>query len=165
VHLPRWRLPWSWPVPMATVMEALRKRFTDYGPTSSFLMCASLSETSLLHHLPAQQDRASPPHGSAAAVGGAHSHLGRRGHGFRRRLTTVEWQIGDPQSSTDSPNIATSCLSVICAAHLFFDNIMKLHGIPSSIVSDQGPVFTRNFWQELFKLTGVKLQMSSVFHP
>jgi hypothetical protein len=31
-------------------------------------------------------------------------------------------------------------------AHLFFDNIAKLHGIPSSIVSDCDPVFTGHFW-------------------
>jgi hypothetical protein len=29
--------------------------------------------------------------------------------------------------------------------HLFYDNIVKLHGIPSSIVSDQDIVFTSNF--------------------
>jgi hypothetical protein len=48
---------------------------------------------------------------------------------------------------------------------LFFDNVVKLHRIPSSIVSDRDPVFTGNFWRELFKLAGVKLQMSSTFHP
>jgi hypothetical protein len=47
----------------------------------------------------------------------------------------------------------------------FFDNVVRLHGIQASIVSDRNPVFTSNFWRELFKLTGVKLNMTSVFHP
>jgi E3 ubiquitin-protein ligase DOA10 len=47
----------------------------------------------------------------------------------------------------------------------FFDNIARLHDIPSSIVSDRDAVFTSNFWKELFALAGVKLQMSSTFHP
>jgi hypothetical protein len=50
-------------------------------------------------------------------------------------------------------------------AHAFFTKIVRLHGIPSSIVSDRDPTFTSNFWQELFKLSGVYLQMSSAFHP
>jgi hypothetical protein len=51
---------------------------------------------------------------------------------------------------------------VVC---LFFDNVVKLHGMPSSIVSDCDPVFTGHFWQELFRLAGVRLQLSSAFHP
>ena len=50
-------------------------------------------------------------------------------------------------------------------ARAFFDNIVRLHDIPCSIVSDRDPVFTSNFWTELFRLTGVKLHMSSTFHP
>jgi hypothetical protein len=42
---------------------------------------------------------------------------------------------------------------------------VKLHGIPSSIVSDRDPMFTGHFWRELFTLVGVKLQLSSAFHP
>jgi hypothetical protein len=47
----------------------------------------------------------------------------------------------------------------------FFDNIVRLHGMPCSIVSDRDVVFTSNFWTELFRMAGVKLQMSSAFHP
>jgi hypothetical protein len=47
----------------------------------------------------------------------------------------------------------------------FFDNIVKLHGIPSSIVSDRDPVFTGHFWKALFGLAGVTLQFTSAFHP
>jgi hypothetical protein len=39
-----------------------------------------------------------------------------------------------------------------------------LHGIPGSIVSDRDAMFTSTFWQELFKLIGIKLQKSSAFH-
>lgn len=34
-------------------------------------------------------------------------------------------------------------------ADLFLDNIYKLHGLPKSILSDRGPVFTSQFWQQL----------------
>lgn len=47
----------------------------------------------------------------------------------------------------------------------FFAKVVRLHGIPSSIVSDQNPVFTSEFWCKLFRLVGVKLQMTSAFHP
>ncbi|WVZ84790.1 hypothetical protein U9M48_031778 [Paspalum notatum var. saurae] len=50
-------------------------------------------------------------------------------------------------------------------ARAFFVEIVRLHGIPSSIVSDCDPVFTSAFWRELFHLSGVKLKMSSAFHP
>jgi hypothetical protein len=50
-------------------------------------------------------------------------------------------------------------------AWVFFDGVVRLHGIPSSIVSDRDPVFTSQFWRELFALSGVKLNMSSAFHP
>jgi hypothetical protein len=50
-------------------------------------------------------------------------------------------------------------------AKAFFDHIARHHGIPCSIVSDRDPVFTSTFWTELFTRTGVKLQMSSAFHP
>jgi hypothetical protein len=50
-------------------------------------------------------------------------------------------------------------------ARAFFTEIVRLHGILSSIVNDRDPTFTSNFWQELFKLSGVRLQMSSSFHP
>lgn len=39
-------------------------------------------------------------------------------------------------------------------AEVFTKEIVRLHGIPSSIVSDRDPIFVSNFWQELFKLHG-----------
>jgi hypothetical protein len=50
-------------------------------------------------------------------------------------------------------------------ASVFMQIIYKLHGLPASIISDRDPIFTSNFWQSLFKLSGVNLKMSSSFHP
>ena len=48
---------------------------------------------------------------------------------------------------------------------LFLQHVFKLHGLPSSIVSDKETVFTSLFWEELFKRQGVDLAMSSSYHP
>jgi hypothetical protein len=40
-------------------------------------------------------------------------------------------------------------------ARAFFDGIVRLHGFPSSIVSDRDPVFTGHVWRDLFKCVGV----------
>ena len=50
-------------------------------------------------------------------------------------------------------------------ARAFFDGIVWLHGFPSSIVSDRDPVFTSHVWRDLFKMSRVKLCMSTAFHP
>ncbi|WVZ77022.1 hypothetical protein U9M48_024925 [Paspalum notatum var. saurae] len=50
-------------------------------------------------------------------------------------------------------------------AQAFFTDIVRLHGVPRSIVSDRDPVFTSAFWRELMRLMGTKLHMSSAFHP
>ena len=50
-------------------------------------------------------------------------------------------------------------------AAMFMKDIFRLHGMPQSIVSDKDVVFTSKFWQELFKLQGSNLAVSSVYHP
>ena len=54
-------------------------------------------------------------------------------------------------------------VSTVAAAYL--DHVFKLHGNPSTIVSDRGPVFTSRFWQDLFKLQGMAIHLSSSYHP
>jgi hypothetical protein len=50
-------------------------------------------------------------------------------------------------------------------AQIFMDQVFKLHGMPHYIVSYHDPTFTSNFWQELFKLQGTQLHLSSTYHP
>jgi hypothetical protein len=55
--------------------------------------------------------------------------------------------------------------TAVSVARAFFNGIVRLHGFPSSIVSDRDTVFTDNVWRDLFGLAGVKLRMSTAFHP
>ena len=50
-------------------------------------------------------------------------------------------------------------------APLFMSNIVRLHGLPETIVSDRDPKFTSLFWTELHRLLGIKLARSTTFHP
>lgn len=47
----------------------------------------------------------------------------------------------------------------------FVEIVQKLHGTPKIIVSDKDPIFTRNFWTELFSCLGTQLAHSSSYHP
>jgi len=40
-------------------------------------------------------------------------------------------------------------------ARVSFSEVVRLHGFPSSIVSDRDPVFTGHIWRDLFKCAGV----------
>lgn len=55
--------------------------------------------------------------------------------------------------------------TAVTVAKAFVTNVVRLHGIPTSIVSDRDKVFTSTFWQTLFQLQGTKLNMSSSYHP
>ena len=50
-------------------------------------------------------------------------------------------------------------------AELFMNHIVGLHGVPVSIISDRDPRFTSRFWKGLMKELGVKLNLSTAFHP
>ncbi|KAG8501064.1 hypothetical protein CXB51_003123 [Gossypium anomalum] len=48
---------------------------------------------------------------------------------------------------------------------LYIREIVRLHGIPLSIISDRDPRFTSRFWQKLQEALGTKLNFSTAFHP
>ncbi|GJP71852.1 hypothetical protein CLOP_g2648 [Closterium sp. NIES-67] len=60
------------------------------------------------------------------------------------------------------------CSTTITAeetARLFISTIVRLHGIPAAIISDQDPKFTSKFWQDTWARYGTGLQFSSAYHP
>lgn len=50
-------------------------------------------------------------------------------------------------------------------AEEYIKEIVRLHGIPISIVSDRDPKFTSEFWKSLHKALGTRLSFSTAFHP
>ena len=50
-------------------------------------------------------------------------------------------------------------------AELYIQEIVRLHGVPVSIISDLDPRFTSKFWESLQKAMGTRLKFSTAFHP
>ena len=50
-------------------------------------------------------------------------------------------------------------------AQLYVDEIVRLHGVPVSIVLDRDPRFTSRFWPSLQAALGTRLHFSTAFHP
>ena len=48
---------------------------------------------------------------------------------------------------------------------LYVKEIVRLHGIPMSIILDRDPRFTSRFWGKLQEALGTRLNCSTVFHP
>ena len=46
-------------------------------------------------------------------------------------------------------------------ADLFFDAVVRHHGLPKVIISDRDPKFPANFWKSLMNIMGVKLSMTT----
>ena len=48
---------------------------------------------------------------------------------------------------------------------LYIREIIRLYGVPVSIVSYQDPRFTIHFWKSIQRVMGTQLMMSTAFHP
>jgi hypothetical protein len=61
-------------------------------------------------------------------------------------------------------SVSDTCTRSDCA-RIFVDEVLRLHGLPDSIVSDRDPRFTSDFWASLFRILGTNLDMSTTDHP
>ena len=55
--------------------------------------------------------------------------------------------------------------SVEHLAESYIREIVRLHGVPVTIVSDKDPRFTAQLWQSLQEALGTKLTFSTAYHP
>ncbi|KAA3470270.1 DNA/RNA polymerases superfamily protein [Gossypium australe] len=50
-------------------------------------------------------------------------------------------------------------------AELYVSKIVRLHGVPVSVISERDPLFTSQFWNKLQEALGTQLHFSTAFHP
>jgi transposase InsO family protein len=48
---------------------------------------------------------------------------------------------------------------------MFVDRVYRYYGPPDTIVSDRGPQFISDFWNEFTKILGIRLKLSTAEHP
>jgi len=58
-----------------------------------------------------------------------------------------------------------STYRVVQIAHIFMQNVFKLHGLPKTIISDRDVKFTSTFWKALFTELGTQLNFNIAYHP
>ena len=88
------------------------------------------------------------------------THLPRTRAGYDTLLVIVDYitkmMILRPTHST---------ATAVDTARIFMDAVIRVHGVPQTIVSDRDTRFTSNFWREICRVMGTTLAMSSGFHP
>ncbi|KAA3473699.1 DNA/RNA polymerases superfamily protein [Gossypium australe] len=75
------------------------------------------------------------------------------------------WVIVDRLTKTAHFIPIRSDYSLDRLAELYISKIVRLHGVPLSILSVRGPRFTSRFWKKLQEALGTKLHFSTSFHP
>ncbi|KAK8934932.1 hypothetical protein KSP39_PZI014600 [Platanthera zijinensis] len=109
--------------------------------------------------------------------------------GFLKPLPIPEWKFDDismdfvhglprSQQGNDAIWVIVDCLTKVAhfipnrkedgvekLVELYVRNIVRLHGIPKSIVSDRDGRFTSKDWRLVQKSLGTKLKFSTAFHP
>jgi len=55
--------------------------------------------------------------------------------------------------------------SAMDVVRVFRREVFRLHGLPRNLVSDRDAKFTSQLWQDIFKLLGTKVNMTTAYHP
>ena len=83
-----------------------------------------------------------------------------KGDSYNSILVIVDWLTKmvhyEPVKITiDAPGLA----------EVIIDVVVWHHGLPDSIVTDRGALFTSKFWSSLCYFLGIKRRLSTAFHP
>ena len=70
-----------------------------------------------------------------------------------------------PAVSSTDPRDADNPLNAAAVARIYIDHVFKRFGLCEALVSDRDSRFVSDFWQELHKMLGTKLYMSTAYHP
>jgi len=75
------------------------------------------------------------------------------------------WVIVDRLTKSAHFLLVKSTYKTSQYAELFILEIVKLHGVLVSIVSNRDPIFTSHFWKAFQRALGTRLKMSTSHHP
>ena len=94
------------------------------------------------------------------------------------REVSVDFVVDLPESSgctnlmviTDrlGKGVILEALKTITAddvARIFLRTFYRSHGLPSAIVSDRGPQFTKSLWSRVCQLLSITRRLSTAYHP
>jgi len=73
------------------------------------------------------------------------------------------WDIVDRLTKTAHFLPINLRISMQKLVQIYISEIVRLHGVPSSIVSDRDPRFTSRFWQTFQEDLGTKLRLNSTY--
>ena len=80
------------------------------------------------------------------------------------RRHDVVWVIVDQLTKSTHFLVVRMTFTLEEFYRLYIREIVQLHGVPVSIVSDRDPKFTTHFWKSFQKAMGTQLTMSTAFH-
>ena len=75
------------------------------------------------------------------------------------------WVIVDRLTKSTHFLVVRMTLTLEEFCKLYIREIVRLHGVPVSTVSNRDPRFTAQFWKSFQRTMGTQLRMSTAFHP
>ena len=75
------------------------------------------------------------------------------------------WVVVDRLSKSAHFLVVQMTFTLERFCRLYIREIVRLHGVLVSIISDRDPRFTAHFWKSFQKAMGTRLTMSTAYHP
>jgi len=75
------------------------------------------------------------------------------------------WVVVDRRSKMQHVIPCNTTIVAPGLAELFLREVVRLHGLPLTIISDQGVQTVSTVWQQVFSRLGIDRRMSTSFHP
>ncbi|XP_052874847.1 uncharacterized protein LOC128280661 [Gossypium arboreum] len=126
----------------------------DFGLNSKWVLCFR-GRIFIMKDTDLRQSILRERHNSPYAM-----HLG--GNKMYRDLRELHWWSSLKREVIDFVGKCLTCQQKL--AKLYVSEIVRLHGVPVSIISDKDSRFTSRFWKKLHEAMGTRLDFSTAFH-